>query len=151
MTGRTAARGRSAGHEESGTATLFVVMLSLVLFALAGLVIDGGLAINARQRVADDVEQAARAGAERIDVPTLRATGVVRIDEPAARDAAAAFLTGRGYGAGDLLVSTTATTVTARGHQKVPTALLSIVRITSFDVDAEATARAAVGITAEVP
>lgn len=138
-------------HDDTGTATVFVVGLAVILFCLAGLVLDGGLAVNAREQVADDVEQAARAGAERIDVLTLRTTGVVRIDVGAAQLAAEAFLATRGYGAGQVSVAATPATVSVEAHRTVRTALLSIVFVNSFDVSAQATARAAVGITTEVP
>ena len=41
--------------DESGTATAFVVGFAIVLLACAGLVIDGGTALNARMTLADDV------------------------------------------------------------------------------------------------
>lgn len=138
-------------RDEAGTATAFVVLLAAILLALAGLVVDGGLAINARQQVADDVEQAARAGAQRVDLLTLRRAGVVRIEAGAAEQAAVGFLATRGYPGGDVAVSATDTEVTVRGRREVPTALLSLVLIDSFTVEASAQARAAVGITAEVP
>ena len=93
---------------ERGAATVFVVMFAVVLLVLAGLVVDGGPAINARQRVADDVEQAARAGSQHIDVDELRQRGVVEIDPGAAEPAARAFLQTRGYPAGGVHVHATA-------------------------------------------
>jgi Flp pilus assembly protein TadG len=146
MTGRRV----RAAHDD-GTATAFVVLLAAILLAMAGLVVDGGLAINARQQVADDAEQAARAGAQRVDLLTLRQSGAVRIESGAARQAAVAFLATRGYPGGDVSVSATDTEVTVRARREVPTALLSLVLIDSFTVEASARARAAVGITAEVP
>lgn len=137
--------------DDTGTATAFVVFLAVALLALAGLVVDGGLAINARQQVADDAEQAARAGAQQVDVLTLRQTGDVRIEPAAARQAAVDFLRIRGYAAADVSVSADAATVTVAARRTTDTALLSLVGVRSFTVDASARARAAVGITAEVP
>ncbi|TMR09496.1 hypothetical protein ETD86_43385 [Nonomuraea turkmeniaca] len=59
--------------------SVFTVLFSVVVFLLAGLLVDGGAAINARLRAADVAEQAARAGADQIDVDHLRATGETRL------------------------------------------------------------------------
>jgi len=59
--------------------SVFTVLFSVAVFLLAGLLVDGGAAINARLRAADIAEQAARAGADQIDVDHLRATGQVRL------------------------------------------------------------------------
>lgn len=135
---------------DRGAATVFVVTFAVVLLVLAGLVVDGGLAINARQRVADDVEQAARAGSQRIDVGELRQDGVVRIDPPAARTAAADFLRIRGYPAAGIRIDATDQRVVAAATIKQPTALLSLIFIHDFTISATGTARPAVGITREV-
>ena len=82
---------------EAGVATVFIVMFAVVFLVLAGLVVDGGLAINARQKVADDVEQAARAGSQNLDEAALRNIngGTVVIDPGRAEAAARAFLAKR--------------------------------------------------------
>ena len=59
-------------RDERGSATVFVIGFALILFLCAGLVIDGGLAINKRMRIADDAEQAARIGADSINVIEFR-------------------------------------------------------------------------------
>ncbi|GGO18156.1 hypothetical protein GCM10010116_36560 [Microbispora rosea subsp. aerata] len=59
--------------------SVFVVLFSGVVFLLAGLLVDGGAAMNAHLKAADIAEQAARAAADQIDVETLRATGEVRL------------------------------------------------------------------------
>jgi hypothetical protein len=64
---------------ERGSMSVFTVLFSVVVFLLAGLLVDGGAAINARLRAADVAEQAARAGADRIDVEHLRTTGRARL------------------------------------------------------------------------
>lgn len=138
-------------RDDRGAATVFVIGMSIVLLALAGLVVDGGLAINARQRVADDVEQAARAGAQEIDVATLRASGTITLNQSAAQLAAEQFLVQRGYASSEISVSITGTTVTAGAAQQIPTTLLQLIFIRSFHVSAQAQARAAVGITGEIP
>lgn len=144
-----ACRGGACG--ERGAATLFVLGLAVALFALAGLVVDGGLAINARQRVADDTEQAARAGADRLADDSLRAGGAVVVDAAAARSAASGFLAARGYAAAEVSVRVNGTHVVVAARRRIPTAVLSIVFINAFTVSAEADAHAAVGITGELP
>lgn len=64
---------------ERGTISMFTVIFALSVFVLAGLLVDGGLAIHARQHAADIAEQAARAAANDIDLDRLRATGEPRI------------------------------------------------------------------------
>lgn len=64
---------------ERGSMSVFTVLFSVVVFLLAGLLVDGGAAVNARLRAADVAEQAARAGADRIDVEYLRETGQARL------------------------------------------------------------------------
>jgi hypothetical protein len=59
--------------------SVFTVLFSVVVFLLAGLLVDGGAAINARLRATDVAEQAARAGADKVDVDHLRATGGLRL------------------------------------------------------------------------
>jgi Flp pilus assembly protein TadG len=137
--------------DDRGAATLFVLGLAIALFALAGLVVDGGLAINARQRVADDTEQAARAGADRLAEGTLRNGGTVTVDPAAAGSVALTYLQARGYTAGEFAVSVAGDRVQVSATRTVPTTVLSIVFINSFTVSGQADARAAVGITEEVP
>ncbi|MEV6982605.1 pilus assembly protein TadG-related protein [Sphaerisporangium sp. NPDC051017] len=64
---------------DGGSMSVFTVLFSVVVFMLAGLLVDGGAAINARLRASDIAEQAARAAADQIDVENLRATGTVRL------------------------------------------------------------------------
>ena len=136
-------------RDDSGQATVFVVAFAVVLLVLAGLVVDGGLAINARQRVTDDVEQAARAGAREIQVDELRENGTVEIDPDAARDAAARFLSARHYPAGSVTIKAFADHVEVDATIQQKTALLSLIFFNSFTVTAHGEARPAVGITGE--
>ncbi|NYG55132.1 pilus assembly protein TadG-related protein [Nocardioides perillae] len=128
-------------RDERGTATAFVVGMSVTLLACAGLVVDGGTAINARMKLADEVEQAARAGAQQIDVDTLRATGTLQLDRGAAEQAARTFIGGRGYSGGAVAVD--ADTVTVTADEVVETTLLTLIGIRTFEVSATATAEAA--------
>jgi len=64
---------------DRGTVAMFTTIFALFVMVLAGLLVDGGLAIHARQRAADIAEQGARAAADDVDVAYLRRTGGARI------------------------------------------------------------------------
>ncbi|RIQ12445.1 pilus assembly protein [Jiangella rhizosphaerae] len=128
-----------------------VVTLIVMLFMLAGLVIDGGFAINARQRIFDDAEQAARAAANQIDIEALRETGQVVLLESEARQAAVDYMTARGYDAGRVTVQVNGDEVFVRAEDTVNTSLLQLIFIDDFGIEGQATSRPAVGITGELP
>ncbi|MEU5883150.1 Tad domain-containing protein [Spirillospora sp. NPDC047279] len=86
-------RRERADHRDRGTISMYVVLFTPTVLILAGLLVDGGLAIHARQRAADMAEQAARAGANQIDEAQLRETGRPVID-PGRAEAAACGLLG---------------------------------------------------------
>ena len=149
MTVIAALRARLGPDRDRGSASVFVVGMVVVLFALAGLVADGGRALNARVEIMDDAEQAARSGANQIDDAALRA-GTARIDPSQARAAAITFLSARGYDSSRMTVTADATTVSVVVQDTVPTSLLQLAFIDSFEVEGTATARAALGITNEI-
>jgi len=126
-------------REERGAATAFFLMLVVVLFACAGLVFDGGSALNARMKLADVAEQAARAGADRIDVEALRNQGVLEIDTQAARQAASDWMRAAGYPGADVEVDDQGR-VSVSGKTTVGTQILGLVGISKFTVQATATA-----------
>jgi Flp pilus assembly protein TadG len=127
--------------------SVYFVGLSVMLFVLAGLVIDGGSAINARQRAADEAEQAARTGANQIVEESLRAPGGVQeIDESRARAAIAAYMASTGDYADPVVVGPQEVQVTV--HSRTESTLLHLIGVSSFQVAATATARAVQGIDA---
>lgn len=65
---------------DRGSVTAFVACFTLALIAVAGLVIDGGLVLAARQRAFNDADAAARAGAQAVDETSVRSGGTVVID-----------------------------------------------------------------------
>jgi len=127
-------------RQERGAATVFVVGFAVVLLACAGLVVDGGTALNARMKLADEVEQAARAGAQQIDEEQLRLNGQVRLNTLAAGDRARAYLVAQGHPTPYVDPQPTYVTVTA--DDVVQTRLLGLIGIDSFDIHATATAEA---------
>jgi Flp pilus assembly protein TadG len=138
------------GTGDEGAVSVFVLALVVVLMIVAGLVVDGGRAVNARAAAFDAAEQAARAGANQLDAGTLRATGEVVLDPAAAQAVAVDNLVARGYDAARVTVTTTGTEVTVAVREDVPTVLLSLAFISSFEVEGVATARAAAGIAEEI-
>ena len=146
MTRRWAALSADA---ERGTASIFVLGLIVVLFAVVGLVADGGRAVNARVAIMDNAEQAARAAANKLDAADLSA-GVVTIDQDDAAVAATDFLVAAGYDADRTVVGVDGNQVTVTVDDEVPTTLLQLAGIRSFTVHGEATARAALGINDEL-
>ena len=77
---------------ERGSVTAFVVIPTSALLAMAGLVIDGGYALAAHRRAFNEAEAAARAGAQAVDLDTLRATGDVVLDAGEAERRALEYL-----------------------------------------------------------
>jgi Flp pilus assembly protein TadG len=77
------------GARERGSAALFVAVFAPAMIFLAGLVIDGGAALEVRQRAADIAEQAARAAGQECDVGLLRSLSECRITDKAAAETAA--------------------------------------------------------------
>ena len=109
--------------------TAFVVVFMLALIVMAGLVLDGGLALAAKVQAIDDAQAAARAGAQAIDVPLYRSTGEITLDPTQASTDAEAFLARSGH-TGTVSVNGDQVTVTVTITQ--PTQILSLVGVDSF-------------------
>lgn len=82
------ARLRRLARDEQGRVTAFVVILSTACLLCAGLVLDGGMALAAKVRAIGQAQEAARAGAQQLDLTTYRDTSSVTL-QPAAAIAAA--------------------------------------------------------------
>ncbi len=93
---RVRLRGR-LGDTESGMVTAFTVIFTLALLLMAGLVLDGGLALAAKVQAIDDAQAAARAGAQAIDIPTYRASGKITLDPAQATADAQRYLAAAGH------------------------------------------------------
>jgi Flp pilus assembly protein TadG len=140
-------------RDDRGAATIFVIGLSVMLLVLAGLVVDGGMAINARAQAADTAEQAARAGAQEIDEGVLRNNNTIALDPTAAAAAANGFLDESGFSArpnAQAQVDVNGDEVTVTVRRSYNTIMLNLIGISDFTVSADATARPAVGIEDEL-
>jgi Flp pilus assembly protein TadG len=60
-------------RDDGGSLTLFLVFFAISTLILLALLVDGGIAINAKERAANIAGQAARAAANDVDVGLLRA------------------------------------------------------------------------------
>lgn len=136
-------RFRPTERAERGGATIFVLSMSLVLMLCAGLVIDGGTGINTRMRVADDAEQAARAGANAVNVDQLRSGGALVVDPGLAQSNAQQYLSARGYNAGQFDIEIDANSVSILLRDSSETTMLKLIGINQYPVSARATATAA--------
>ena len=131
--------------------------LALPLFlSVAGLAIDGALALAARRELQSLADGAARAGATQVDVGLLRASGgqQVQLDVPRAYGATHAYLDER-LPRERPVGSEVAREVDVRPawvrvalQTSVPTAFLRIVRIDSVPIGAGGLANAESGIRA---
>ena len=133
---------RRRGGEEAGMVTAFVVIFTLALLAMAGLVLDGGLALAAKVQAIDAAQAAARAGAQAIDIPTYRATGQITLDAAQATADAQAFLAAAGeHGTVTVAGETVDVTVTITQ----PTQILSVVGVDQLTVSGAGSATAQQG------
>ena len=105
---------RAAGEIGSISALVAVVALGLVM--VAGLAYDGGQIVAAQATARDLASNAARAGAQEVDLSELRATGTPLLDPARAAAAAEAYLARTGHG-GRVSVDGPAITVAVDVHQ----------------------------------
>jgi Flp pilus assembly protein TadG len=132
-------------ERQEGSISAFLAFFAVALFALMGLVLDGGSAINAQQSAYDEAEQAARAGAGALSIDGLR-TGSVVIDAQAAIAAAEAYTVSTGH-PGTASVADGKVTVNVK--YRIPTSILGIVGISTLSVSATASAVNVHGVTKE--
>ena len=130
------------GASESGMVTAFVVIFTLALLLMAGLVLDGGLALAAKVQAIDDAQAAARAGAQAIDIPTYRASGQITLDPAQATADAEHYLAAAGH-TGTVSVNGEQVTVTVTITQ--PTQILSLAGIDHLTETGTGTATAEQG------
>jgi len=79
-------------RDDRGSISLYLAIFGIAAFALLALLVDGGTALNAKERAADIAEQAARAAANQISVAGLRAANPVVVLGPGACQAATSLV-----------------------------------------------------------
>jgi phage gp45-like len=122
-------RGWWAGEE--GRVSAFVVVFTIGILALAGLTLDGGLALAAKVRANGQAQAAARAGAQAIDLGVYRASGRLELVGEQAIADARSYLASVGA-TGTVTVSGDTVTVTITTTQR--TQLLGLIGVASLSV-----------------
>jgi Flp pilus assembly protein TadG len=126
---------RTRGPAEEGSVSLFLVVLLLAVFAVFGLVVDGGARLDGQRRATDQAEQAARAAAQAINPTSLRDTGTPALDPATARAAASRYLASVGnITLTGVNVTGTTVTVTVTVTTTVAPAVLSIIGVGALTV-----------------
>ncbi|APU15276.1 Tad domain-containing protein [Actinoalloteichus fjordicus] len=133
---------------EEGRVTAFVVTLVLAVLTLAGLALDGGLALAASVRAAGQAQSAARAGAQALDLAAFRDSGTLRL-VPARAAADAHDHLDRVGTTGVVSASEAEVTVTVTDSHR--TQLLNLIGISELPVRGEGTALPERGDTAPQP
>ncbi len=100
-------------HSERGAVSTFLAVIALALLMAAGLAIDGGRKVNALREASHLADNAARAGAQAVDLDTLRTTGTLQLLPEQATDRALRYLAAVGH-SGDVAVTGATVTVTVR-------------------------------------
>ena len=100
-----------AGRDERGVVSTFLAVIALAMLMAAGLAIDGGRKVNALLEASHLADNAARAGAQAVDLDTLRTTGDLRLLPDQAVSRASGYLTNLGH-TGEITVVGDTVTVT---------------------------------------
>jgi putative Flp pilus-assembly TadE/G-like protein len=133
---------------DSGQITVFVVVSAFTMVLFAGLALDGGLALAAKIRALGQAQEAARSGAQAIDLDAYRADGTLRLTPDQARTRALRYLASTGT-TGTVQVTAQTVTVTVTAHQ--PTQLLDLAGLDELTVTGSGTAHPRRGISAPEP
>ena len=131
---------RSPTRDDQGQLTLFFAIAVVGLLLVAGLVLDGGAQIRAAQHAQAIAEEAARTGAQAVDVDALMQGQATQLDPHQARIAANAYLSTSGATG---TVSAGAETVNVEATLTEPTLFLSLIGIGELSASGAATARLA--------
>lgn len=87
----------------------FLAVIFLGLLMAAGLVVDGGRKIIALREASHLADNAARAGAQAVDLDTLRSTGSIVLDPDQATTRASDYLAAMGHTGGVAVAGDTVT------------------------------------------
>jgi Flp pilus assembly protein TadG len=98
-------------HDERGALSTFLAVIALALLMAAGLAVDGGRKVAALREASHLADNAARAGAQAVDLDTLRTTGELRLLPDQAITRAGDYLAGLGH-TGEITVEAATVTVT---------------------------------------
>jgi hypothetical protein len=157
MTAPSLAGGRDGGpraDRDQGSASLFFIVALAGLLVLTGLVVDGGAKARAVSRATTLASEAARAGAQAIDVPAVLTGSRAAVDPARAQDAALAYLAAADPDGTAKGTVTGIAAVTDGGHRiavevtlSQPTLFLGLIGIRQLTVHGTATAVLTTGVT----
>ncbi|MEU1623129.1 pilus assembly protein TadG-related protein [Streptomyces sp. NPDC005722] len=129
----------SHGRGDRGGVAVFVAICTVVLLAIAGLVLDGGGKLRATERADALALEAARAGGQALD-PAAAVTGAaIRVDPAAAEAAATEYLRQAGVH-GTVNVSPDRSELSVTVDTAYATRFLHVIGIGSMDVTGHGTA-----------
>ena len=140
--------GRARWRRDDGVATVAVLLSVVTVVVAAGFVWDVFHALRGWNTAHDQAAQAARAGAQRIDLALYRDAGTIQLDPTAAVAAADQFLTLVGATG---TASATVTTVTVTVTTTTTNAFLGLVGVGSFTEHATASATPLHGVVGPAP
>jgi Flp pilus assembly protein TadG len=131
---------------EGGQILVLTVVVALGLFAILGLVADGGLLVARHRELQNLADAAARAGAGQLDVATFRASGgqIARLDPTQARAAARRQLRAAGF-TGQIQVAASTTQVTVQVHESLRAPIFASILPGSVRLQVRAVARPQLG------
>ncbi|SDN09299.1 hypothetical protein SAMN04488074_1348 [Lentzea albidocapillata subsp. violacea] len=135
-------------EDQHGRVTAFVVIIAVAALLFAGLVLDGGLALAAKVRAIGEAQEAARAGAQEIDLAAYRAHGSLRLAPQQASAAARNYLTAAGH-SGTVSVNGNTINVTVTVNER--TQLLGLAGVGSITVTGTGQAQPQRGISGVLP
>ncbi|GAA2278003.1 hypothetical protein GCM10010402_38260 [Actinomadura luteofluorescens] len=129
---------------DAGSVSIFAVILTLVVVVFFGAVVDFEQKLEARQDANTAAQEAARAGAGRVDLDRAYTDGRFVVDRREAIHSARAYLRAGGY-AGTV---TTSGTRAIRVHVTVtrPALFLPVIGISHLRADGSATANLTTGV-----
>lgn len=126
--------------DDRGQVGILLVVFAALLLAIAGFVIDAGLAFGERLHLMNLADGAARAGAGAI-APDAGASGAIRLDPGQAELRARRYLEEVGCGCEAAWVEATPEVVSLRVRREQKTFLMRILGIDSLEIGASATAK----------
>ncbi|WP_060954419.1 pilus assembly protein TadG-related protein [Streptomyces hygroscopicus] len=128
-----------ATDKDRGQVTAFVIGVVAALWLFAGIVVDGGLALAGKARALDVAQEAARTGAQQLDVGRLRSADDIRLSHGKATRSATSYVVATGD-TGRATVRGDEVTVWVTHHQRAQ--ILRVIGVRTLTVTARATARA---------
>ncbi|WP_129665733.1 TadE/TadG family type IV pilus assembly protein [Phytoactinopolyspora endophytica] len=131
---------------ERGQVSAFLVAGITGILLLTGLVLDGGLALSAKVEAIGHAQEAARAGAQQLDLAAFRADGTLTLDPHAAGATAHEYLDAAGATG---TVTVAGDTITVNVTATYSPQLLSLAGISTVDVAGTASAQPHRGDTAD--